>query len=426
MNKETIQKAYAAAVETYADYGVDVAAVLEQLKKTEISFHCWQGDDVTGLEATGGGVSGGIMSTGEYPGKPRSGDELRTDIDKAMSLLPGRQRLNLHASYAELDGETIDRDQYETRHFRKWIEWAKQRDLAIDFNATCFGHPLATDNLTLSHPDDKIRQFWIDHCKASRKIAADIGRELGKTVVNNIWVPDGMKDLTADRTLYRRLLRDSLDEILSVKYPADLVVDAVECKLFGIGVESYTVGSHEFFMGYLAHARANGNDSLMLTLDMGHFHPTETIADKISAILLFYPKILVHVSRCVKWDSDHVVISDENVQEVMREIKRADAFDRVYLATDFFDGSINRIAAWVVGIRAAQRAVLSALLEPTAQLKEAEIRKDYTTRLALMEESRNLPMSAVWNRFCLDQDVPVGRDYLNDIRQYEKDVLSKR
>ncbi|MEA4889252.1 MAG: L-rhamnose isomerase [Clostridiaceae bacterium] len=423
---ELIRQNYQAAAALYAQYGVDTAAVMEQMKKIQISLHCWQGDDVTGLESVVGGVSGGIMSTGNYPGKSRNGDELRADIDKAMSLLPGKQRVNLHASYAELNGEAVDRDAYETRHFNRWIEWAKARGLALDFNPTCFGHPMAADNLTLSHPDEKIRRFWIDHCKASRRIAADIGKALGQAVVCNIWIPDGMKDMPADRTLYRRLLRDSLDEILAVEYPAEVLVDAVECKLFGVGVESYTVGSHEFYMGYLAHAHALGHKNLILTLDMGHFHPTETIADKISALLLFTPQLLVHVSRGIKWDSDHVVISDENVQDVMREIKRANAFNRVYLATDFFDGSINRIAAWVIGIRATQKAVLAALLEPTALLQDAERKNRYSDRLALMEESRTMPFAAVWNQFCLDEGVPAGSDYLESIHQYEDQVLSKR
>ncbi|MGI6334511.1 MAG: L-rhamnose isomerase [Saccharofermentanales bacterium] len=426
LKPETIRQAYAAAAETYAAYGIDTEAVLGQMKKIQISMNCWQGDDVTGLEEQGGGAAGGIMSTGNYPGKARNGEELRADIDQAMSLLPGKQRLNLHASYAERSGENVDRDRYETRHFRRWINWAKARGIALDFNPTCFGHPMAADNLTLAHPDEKIRRFWIDHCKASRRIAADIAGELGQAVVNNIWVPDGMKDMPADRTLYRRLLRDSLDEILAVKYPAELVVDAVECKLFGIGLESFTVGSHEFYMGYLAHARANGNDRLMLTLDMGHFHPTETIADKISSLLLFNSHLLIHVSRAVKWDSDHVVISDENLQDAMREIKRAAAFDRVYLATDFFDGSINRIAAWVIGVRATQKAVLAALLEPTDRIRDAERQGCFADRLALMDEARTLPYAAVWNQYCLNEGVPAGSDYLAPIAQYEKDILSKR
>lgn len=426
MTPEMIRQSYAAASALYADYGVDTAAVLKQMKYIQVSLHCWQGDDIAGLESLAGGASGGIMSTGQYPGKSRTGDELRADIEQAMSLLPGRQRVNIHASYAETDGETVDRDAYDTCHFSRWIAWAKAHDLALDFNPTCFGHPMAADNLTLAHPDEKIRRFWIDHCVASRKIAADIGRELGKPCVNNIWVPDGMKDMPADRSLYRRLLRDSLDEILAVDYSSDYLVDAIECKLFGLGVESYTVGSHEFYMAYLAHAHAQGHANVILTLDMGHFHPTETIADKVSSLLLFYPQLLIHVSRGVKWDSDHVVISDDNVLEVMREIKRADAFDRVYLATDFFDASINRIAAWVVGIRATQKAILAALLEPTGQIKAAELAGNYTDRLALMDEARTMPVSAIWNQFCLDEGVPAGSDYLSNIHAYEQEVLSRR
>ncbi|MDD2533271.1 MAG: L-rhamnose isomerase [Eubacteriales bacterium] len=426
MDSKTVLKAFEAAVETYAAYGVDVNAALEKMKKIDVSVHCWQGDDVKGLEDSGGGTSGGILSTGSFGGKPRNGDELRADIDKTMSLLPGLKRLNLHACYAELNGEKVDRDQYETRHFQQWIDWAKSNDVALDFNATCFGHPMAADNLTLSNPDEKIRRFWINHVKAVRKIAADMGKALGKTVVNNIWVPDGMKDLTADRLRYRTLLRDSLDDILSVKYPTEYVVDAVESKVFGIGVESFTVGSHEFYMGYVAHQQLVGNMDLMQTLDMGHFHPTESIADKVSSLLLFNKKLLVHVSRPVRWDSDHVVISDESVQELMREIKRTDSFDRIFLATDFFDGSINRIAAWTVGLRATQKAILGALLEPTEHLKKAEAAGDFATRLALMEEFRNLPAMAVYNKYCLDQGVPVGSDYLTEIYEYSENVLAKR
>ncbi len=426
INQEIIQQAYSAAKAIYARYGLDTDAILQQLAKIEVSMNCWQGDDVTGLENTAGGVSGGIMATGQYPGKARTGDELRADLDLAMSLIPGRQRVNLHASYAELAGETVDRDAYDVRHFAAWLDWARERDLGLDFNPTCFGHPLAADNLTLAHPDEKTRRFWINHCKASRKIAAAIGKELGKPVVNNIWVPDGMKDMPADRTYYRALLRDSLDEILAENHPDQQLLDAVECKLFGVGVESYTVGSHEFYMEYVSHAKSSGKANLMLTLDMGHFHPTETIADKISTLLLFHDKLLIHVSRAVKWDSDHVVVTDDNVQDVMREIKRADGFGRVFLATDFFDGSINRVAAWVIGIRATQKAILAALLEPTSMLKQVEKDGKYTDRLVLMEEARSLPWPAVWDKFCLDQGVPIGSDWLPVIHDYEKNVLSQR
>lgn len=426
MREKNIEQAYRAARELYQEYGVDTETVLERLKQIEISMHCWQGDDVTGLEASGGGASGGIMATGQYPGKPRDGDELRADIDLAMRLLPGRQRLNLHASYAELGGEKVDRDRYETRHFTRWIDWATARGIGIDFNPTCFGHPRADANLTLANPDKEIRRFWIDHCLASRKIAADIGRKLKTAAVNNIWVPDGMKDIPADRTLYRDLLKSSLDEILAVTYSGEHLIDAVECKLFGVGVESYTVGSHEFYMGYVNSAIAAGRDNLLLTLDMGHFHPTEAIADKISALLLFLPRLLVHVSRGVKWDSDHVVITDDNLLDVMREIKRADAFDRVFIATDFFDGSINRVAAWVIGIRATRKAILAALLEPTELLQKVESEGNYTARLALMDEVRSLPAAAVWNQFCLRENVPAGSDYLAEIRAYEQHVLAER
>ena len=426
MNKEMIIQAYEAAVQAYAQYGIDVEAAVQTLSENEISFHCWQGDDVTGLEAGNGGTSGGILSTGSYLGLPRNGAELRADIDKAMSLIPGKQRINLHASHAELNGEKIDRDQYETRHFRQWIDWAKKRDLAIDFNATFFGHPMAETNLTLSSPDENVRHFWINHCKAVRQIAADIGKELGKTVVNNIWVPDGIKDIPANRLYYRQLLKESLDEILAIEYPSSDIIDAVESKYFGIGVESYTVGSHEFYMGYAAHARANGHENVMVTLDMGHFYHQESVTDKISALLLFNPKLLLHVSRPVNWDSDHVVISSETLFDVMREIKRADAFERVYLATDFFDGSINRINAWVTGIRATQKSVLAALLEPTEQLQTLEAAGDFSNRLALIEEARSLPYAAVWNKYCLDQNVPAGADYIADIKQYEHEVLSTR
>lgn len=425
-NESLINQSYEAAKAVYAGYGVDVDQAMEQLKKIEISMHCWQGDDVTGLESIGSGAAGGILANGNYPGKPYTGKELRADIDKAMSCMPGKQRLNLHASYAELNGEQVDRDAYRTEHFTNWIEWAKARDIALDFNPSCFGHKYASENLTLAHPDEQIRRFWINHCKVSNQIAADFGRILGKTCVTNIWVPDGMKDVPADRTYYRRLLKDSLDEILSVPYNPEYLLDAVECKLFGIGVESYTVGSHEFYMGYVGSQKLKGNEDLMLTLDMGHFQPTETITDKISALLLYNKKLLVHVSRTVNWDSDHVVITDDRLLDAIREIKRADAFDRVYLATDFFDASINRVTAWVTGVRATQRAVLSALLEPTDLLKQAEREGRYGDRLAMTDEFRTLPVASIWDKYCLDQGAPAGLDWLKEVKAYEQDVLSKR
>lgn len=424
--KENINQAYEAAKTLYAQYGVNVDDALAKMQTIPVSLHCWQGDDVHGLEEETGGTSGGIMATGNYLGKARNGEELRADLDKAMSLLPGKQRVNIHASYAELEGEKVDRDKYETKHFKKWIDWAVSKEIGLDFNPSCFGHPMAADNLTLSNPDDKIRRFWINHVKASRRIAADLGRACKSPCVTNIWIPDGMKDLTANKMLYRRLLKESLDEILSETISPDVYLEGLECKLFGIGSESYVVGSHEFYMSYLGYAKTKGNYDLMLTLDMGHFHPTETIADKISALLLFNKDLLVHVSRGVRWDSDHVVISNEDVQEVIREIKRADAFDRVHLALDFFDASINRISAWVIGTRATQKAILGALLEPTEMIQTAEIEGRFGDRLALMDEFRSLPLGAVWNKYCMDQQVPVGTDWLEQVHEYEANVLTKR
>lgn len=426
MNKDNIIKAYEAAEKTYSEYGIDTNAVLRKMEDIQISLHCWQGDDVTGLEQDSGGTSGGIMATGNYPGKARTGEELRADLDMAMSLLPGKQRVNVHASYAELDGEKVDRDRYETKHYIKWITWAVDRGIGLDFNPSCFGHPMASSDMTLSSPDEKVRRFWIDHVKACRNIASDMGRACKSPCITNIWIPDGMKDLTPNRLKYRGILKESLDEILKEKKDPAFYKEGLECKLFGIGSESYVVGSHEFYMGYVGQSRAAGNEDLMITLDMGHFHPTETISDKISALLLFNKEILVHVSRGVRWDSDHVVISNEDVQEVVREIARADAFDRVHLALDFFDASINRISAWVIGTRATQKAILGALLEPVGALREAEENGNFGNRLALTDEFRSLPVGAVWNKFCLDNEVPTGTDWLSDVSEYERNVLLKR
>ncbi len=429
---QRIETAFDAAVDTYAQWGVDVTGALARLDRIEISMHCWQGDDVTGLEAGGAGASGGILSTGNYPYRPKNGDELRQDIDQALRLIPGRQRVNLHASYAETGTSRPDRDGYRTEHFARWIDWASERGLRLDFNPTSFGHPKASDDRTLSHPDPAIRAFWIEHFRACRAIAADIGRRQGDPCVVNHWVQDGMKDLTPNRYAYRERLRDALDAVLADRYPGSETLDAIECKLFGIGVESFTVGSHEFYLGYLAHARAQGNDTLMLTLDMGHFHPTETIADKIPALLLFTPQLLVHVSRGVRWDSDFVVITEDPLAEAMKEIARipasalGDGFDRVRLATDFFDGSINRIAAWTIGVRATRKAVLAALLEPTQRLRALEADRDYAGRLSLMDEMRTAPVGAVWDRYCLQKGVPAGNRYMEDIARYERDVMAAR
>ena len=432
MTRDRIKDAYRAAQENYAQWGIDTEAALARLDRIEIAMHCWQGDDVTGLEAAGTGASGGILSTGNYPYKPHNGDELRQDIEEALRLIPGPQRLNLHASYAEPASAGLDRDRYDTACFARWMDWAADRKLPLDFNPTSFGHPKAADDLTLSHPDPGIRSFWIDHFRACRAIAADIGRRQGSTCVVNHWVQDGMKDLTPNRYAYRERLRDALDEVLVVRYPGTEVRDAIECKLFGIGVESFTVGSHEFYLGYLAHARAKGNDTLMLTLDMGHFHPTETISDKIPSLLLFSPDLLVHVSRGVRWDSDFVVITEDPLVEAMKEIARVpktdagDGFDRVRLATDFFDGSINRIAAWTIGVRATRKAVLSALLEPTGLLRTLEAEHNYAGRLALMDELRTAPAGAVWDQYCVSRGVPAGNRYMDEIARYEREVLAKR
>ncbi|MBP7401704.1 MAG: L-rhamnose isomerase [Clostridia bacterium] len=427
-----IETAFQAAEETFAEWGVDVRKALDRLDRVEISMHCWQGDDVAGLESGGAGASGGILSTGNYPYRPANGDELRMDIEEALRLLPGPQRVNLHASYAETGAERPDRDGYRTGHFARWMDWAASIGVRLDFNPTSFGHPKASDDLTLSHPDPGVRAFWIDHFRACRAIAADIGRRQGNACVVNHWVQDGMKDLTPNRYAFRERLRDSLDAVLAERYPGTLVQDAVECKLFGIGVESFTAGSHEFYMGYLGHAREQGNGTLMLTLDMGHFHPTETIADKIPSLLLYSPKLLVHVSRGVRWDSDFVVITEDPLAEAMKEIARippsgyGDGFDRVRLATDFFDGSINRIGAWTIGVRATRKAVLAALLEPTDRLRALEADRDYAGRLALMDGLRTAPVGAVWDQYCLSRGVPPGVRYMEEIARYEREVLAKR
>ena len=412
---------YESAKKIYGKFGVDTDSVLKELAGFPISLHCWQGDDVTGFEADVEGLSGGgIMATGNYPGKARTGDELRQDLEKALSLIPGKHRVNLHAIYAETDGQVVERDQLKPEHFRKWIDWAKRLGIGIDFNSTFFSHPMADSGFTLSSRDEEVRSFWIRHAKVCREIAAYIGKELGIQVVHNLWIPDGSKDLPANRQIYRQILKDSLDEIFSVKYDPAYLIDAVESKLFGIGSEAYVVGSHEFYMGY------GLTRDVMICLDAGHFHPTEGIADKISALLTFSKKLLLHVSRGVRWDSDHVVIMNDEVLAIAQEIKRNNALNRVYFALDFFDASINRISAWVVGTRAAQKAMLTALLEPTDLLAQAETNGNLGNRLALMEEFKSLPFAAVWNKFCLDNNVPVGVEWLNSVKEYEEQVLSKR
>jgi len=415
-----INQAFEYAKVRYAELGIDVEKAVDLLDKLSISLHCWQADDVTGFENGDGVLTGGIQATGNYPGKARTIAELRSDIDKAMSLIPGEHRVNIHAFYGDFKGEKTDRDQIEPSHFQSWIDWAKEKGYKLDFNCTCFSHDKSADGFTLSHRDPAIRQFWIDHVIRCRKIAEEMGRQLGSKCIHNIWIPDGSKDLTVDRLMYRQNLKDSLDKIFEYKTNDEYMLDSIECKLFGIGSESYVVGSHEFYMGY---GIANNK---MITLDSGHFHPTEVISDKISSLLLFATEIMLHVSRGVRWDSDHVVILNDELQAIAQEIIRAEALDRVHVGLDYFDASINRIGAYVVGVRATQKAFLEALLEPIAQLREYEAKGQNFERLALLEEAKSLPWAAVYNYYCLKKGVVAGEAYIADIQQYEKEVTIKR
>jgi L-rhamnose isomerase len=410
---------YSIAHEIYAEMGVDTEAVMARLATIPISLHCWQGDDVGGFENTGEGLSGGIAVTGNYPGRARTPDELRADLDKALSLIPGKHRLNLHAFYGEFGGKKVERDEITPEHFTNWIAWAKENGMGMDFNPTCFAHPKAVDGFTLSHSDKGIRDFWVEHCVRSREISAVMGRELGSPCVMNVWVPDGYKDTPVDRVSPRRRLEDSLDRVFSKAQDPAHMLDAVECKLFGIGSESYVVGSHEFYMGYAV------KNQKLLCLDAGHFHPTETIADKLGSALMFVPEILLHVSRGVRWDSDHVVTLDDSLQAISAALVRDDLLSRTHIGLDFFDASINRIAAWTIGTRNTLKSLLIALLEPAA-LKEAEASGDLTTRLALMEELKGMPWGAVWDEYCARQDVPVGSAWLTETKKYEADVLARR
>ncbi|CAG0944080.1 L-rhamnose isomerase [Anaerolineae bacterium] len=399
--------------------GVDTDRAIETLATVALSLHCWQGDDVGGFENVGE-LSGGIAATGNYPGKARTADELRRDLDKVYSLLPGQHRLNLHAFYAETGGRKVDRNELQPEHFANWLDWAKANQHGLDFNPTCFSHPKAASGFTLASYDEGIRDFWIEHCIASRQIGAHFGRELGNTCVTNIWIPDGYKDSPVDRLKPRELLKDSLDKVFTEKIDPRYNLDAIEGKLFGLGVESYTVGSHEFYLGYAA------THQTLLTLDAGHYHPTESIADKISAALLFVPEILLHVSRGVRWDSDHVVILDDALQAIAQEIVRGGFLSRVHIGLDYFDASINRVAAWTIGARNTLRALLMALVEPIEQLRTIEQSGDYTQRLALLEELKGLPFGAVWDYHCLKHGVPVGMQYMDEIKAYEQRELSQR
>ncbi len=415
-----VENAFGAARDRYARLGVDVDAALKRLEALAISLQCWQGDDVGGFEKSDTALGGGLAVTGNHPGKARNHDELRRDMEKALSLIPGCHRVNLHAIYGEFGGKKVDRDAIGPEHFQGWIDWARAQGIGLDFNATCFSHPKADSGFTLSSRDAATRAFWIDHVQRCRAISAHVGRELKNTCVHNLWVPDGSKDLPVDRFGHRARLRESLDEIFAESHDRAHMVDSVESKLFGLGSEAFVVGSHEFYLGY---ALTKG---LMVCLDTGHFHPTESVADKIPSLLQFCDELLLHVSRGVRWDSDHVVIVDDELRRLAEEIVRAQALDRVRVALDFFDGSINRIGAWVIGVRAAQRAFLMALLEPHAKLKEYEDKGELFARLGLMEEAKTLPIGAVWDYFCRTQEVPVGESWIDAVRRYEKDVLSKR
>jgi len=420
LNPEKIEKAYALAKDAYAVFGIDTDKAIKAAADIPISIHCWQGDDVTGFEGADGLSGGGILATGNYPGRARNGEELRADAEFAFTLIPGKKRFNLHTLYAETGGKKVSRDELEPEHFKNWMDWSKKNKIPLDFNPSFFSHPMADSGFTLSSADRKTREFWIRHCKASRKIASVFGSSQGSASVNNIWIPDGSKDLPADRLAPRKRLHDALDDVLSIKYDAKTITDAVESKLFGIGSESYVVGSHEFYLAYSALKQ------IRLCLDTGHFHPTETIADKISALMLFLPGLLIHFSRGIRWDSDHVAIFSDELREVCREITRHKYLNRVNIALDYFDASINRIAAWTIGSRSLRKGLLEALLEPVELLKKAEDAGKNHERLALMEELKTLPFSAVWDKLCLNAEVSVGIDWVEKVNQYEKSVLEKR
>jgi L-rhamnose isomerase len=420
MNTESVNGAYRLARDRYREAGVNTDEALQKLAQIPISLHCWQGDDVGGFENQGADLGGGLAVTGNYPGKARTPDELRADAQKALSLIPGRHRFSLHASYAELGGGRVERNELLPGHFRRWMDWARSLGIGLDFNPTYFAHPKAAEGFTLAHPDKAIRQFWIEHGQACRRIAAVMGRSQGTACVTNFWIPDGYKDLPVDRKAPRERLAESLDAIFADAIDRHLNLDAVEGKLFGLGAESYTVGSHEFYLAYAV------KNQKLLCLDMGHYHPTESVADKISSVLMFVPEILLHVSRGVRWDSDHVVVLGDDLEILAQELVRGDFLGRTHIGLDFFDATIHRIAAWVIGTRAMIKALLLALIEPNAQLREFEEKGDFTGRLALLEEARNLPFGPVWDYYCLTQDVPSGMAWFEEVKRYERDVTSLR
>jgi L-rhamnose isomerase len=418
-NPTSIELAFAQAAERYAELGVDVARALSRLAGIPISLHCWQGDDVGGFENTGAELGGGLAVTGNYPGKAHTPEELRADLDLALSLIPGTHRVNLHACYAETGAARVERNRLEPAHFRNWVDWARARRLGLDFNPTFFAHPKAADGFTLAHRDPGVRRFWVEHGIACRHVGAAFGRALGTPCVTNVWIPDGSKDTPVDRKGPRQRLADSLDAIFAEPIDPQFNRDAVEGKLFGIGSESYVVGSHEFYLGYAVRRRK------LLCLDAGHFHPTEVLSDKLSAVLAWLDEVLLHVSRGVRWDSDHVVTLTDELQAIAQELVRGDYLGRVHIGLDFFDASINRVAAWVIGTRCTLKALLLALLEPAA-LGQAEAEGDTTSRLALLEETKTLPLGAVWDHYCQQQGVPVGADWLAEVKRYEREVLARR
>lgn len=414
-----IKEKYQQAKEKYQSIGVDTEEVLKALDNVKISMHCWQGDDVKGFLNPNGELTGGISVTGDYPGAARTPEELRQDLEVAYSMIPGKHKLNLHAIYLDTD-EPVDLDKIEPKHFEKWVEWAKKQKIGLDFNPTFFSHPMMKDGLTLSSNDEEVRSFWIEHGKRARKVAAYFGEALGQVSVNNFWVPDGFKDNPIDRLSPRKRLMKSLDEIFSEKIPSDLTVDAVESKLFGIGAEAYTVGSHEFYMGY------GLTRNKLICLDAGHFHPTEVISNKLSSLSLFSNEILLHVSRPMRWDSDHVVIMDDELQAIAQELVRNDLLKQTHIGLDFFDATINRVAAWIIGTRNTQKALLKAMLEPVEELKAIENQKDFTTRLVFTEELKDFPFADVWNYYCECKGVPIGMDWLKELKEYEENTLFKR
>lgn len=416
-----IEQDYKEAQERYAELGVDTEKVLKAIAKIPLSLHCWQGDDVGGFESPDSELGGGgIAVTGNYPGKARTVGELQTDLEKAYSLIPGTHRLNLHATYGDFGGKKVDRDEIEPEHFDVWVEWGKKNKIKLDFNCTVFSHPLSDDGFSLSSKNKKQRDFWIEHVKRARAVGAYMGRAQKNPCIHNIWLHDGMKDRAVDRMGYRKILADSLDDVFTVEYPEKEIKDALESKLFGIGSESFVVGSHEFYLGYTL------TRNKMICFDIGHFHPTESVADKISAALLFMNELLLHVSRPVRWDSDHIVILNDDVRHLFEELVRSGRLKDVHIGLDFFDGTLNRIGAYAVGARAALKGLLLALLQPQKKLIEYEQKGDYFARLALLEQCKSMPFGAVWDQYCTQAGVPLERELINAVHEYEKSVLKGR